>query len=474
MKLLACLMIAVAATWTPIARAAAPKLGGKGSTANRCKCPTDKPQKVYGHAINANAVLDKDETWTPDNVYLIFGPFHVRKSLTIMAGTAVCFEYGPPGAEGRSSPPAGDINIEEGGTLKVMGAADRHVTFSQKNDSKQYWGGIYFTSGSKIGESTMQYLDVYNAGLSASTGAINTVWDEKAPPLDMQHVTFYSIQRVGIKNLTSGFTPESRIVVNNYAEETPNRDFFGGYPVLRVNVYGAHTVTDEVLKVGDIPKPTRYVQLDHPEGMNIELDVHLHKLQDGLTWRNIPNMKMNGHADDPPSLILDPGSVLAVNNGGYINIGDGGNSMANIVAVGTKEKPVVFTSDSFVEGKNPEPGDWSAIFFSPGNFKSTVSKFEYVIFEYGGGQGKNTVYNCFDKSSKPAMILFGNTSDGRDYNGPAIKNSILRKAANAGIRSRCNGTNTGCLQTNYEDKSFGNTFDGFDNERLATTPLRCP
>ncbi|MBI3600981.1 MAG: hypothetical protein HY097_10135 [Nitrospinae bacterium] len=473
-SVLLCLMIAVVATWTPGAQAAAPKLGGKVSTANRYKCPIDKPQKVYGHAINASAVLDKDETWTPDNVYIIFGPFHVKKSLTIKAGTVVCFDYGPPGADGHPSPPAGSINIEEGATLKVLGTVDKHVVFAQKNDSKQYWGGIYFGSGSKTGESTMQYLDVYNAGLSASSGVLNTVSDDKAPPLDMQHVTYYSIQRVGIKNLTSGFTPESRIVVNNYAEETPNRDFFGGYPVLRVHVYGAHTVTDDVLKVGDIPKPTRYVQLDHAEGMNIELDVHLHKLQDGLTWRNIQNMKMSGNADDPPSFILDPGSVLAVNNGGYINIGDGGNSMANIVAVGNKDKPIVFTSDSFTNGNDPEPGNWTGIYFSPGNFKPNVSKFEYVIFEYGGDQGKNTVYNCSDKSNKPAVIIFGMTSNGRDYEGPPIKNSIFRKSASSGVRSRCNGQNTGCLLTNYEDKSFGNTFEGFDNERLATTPLRCP
>ncbi|MBI3813260.1 MAG: hypothetical protein HY279_02165 [Nitrospinae bacterium] len=415
-SVLLCLMIAVVATWTPGAQAAAPKLGGKVSTANRYKCPIDKPQKVYGHAINASAVLDKDETWTPDNVYIVFGPFHVKKSLTIKAGTVVCFDYGPPGADGHPSPPAGSINIEEGATLKVLGTVDKHVVFAQKNDSKQYWGGIYFGSGSKTGESTMQYLDVYNAGLSASSGVLNTVSD----------------------------------------------------------VYGAHTVTDDVLKVGDIPKPTRYVQLDHAEGMNIELDVHLHKLQDGLTWRNIQNMKMSGNADDPPSFILDPGSVLAVNNGGYINIGDGGNSMANIVAVGNKDKPIVFTSDSFTNGNDPEPGNWTGIYFSPGNFKPNVSKFEYVIFEYGGDQGKNTVYNCSDKSNKPAVIIFGMTSNGRDYEGPPIKNSIFRKSASSGVRSRCNGQNTGCLLTNYEDKSFGNTFEGFDNERLATTPLRCP
>jgi hypothetical protein len=451
--------------------------GSASAQANRYTCPLQKPQKVYGYAINAKSVLEADETWTTNNVYLIFGPLHIKGTLTIQAGTVVCFDYGPPGAESNPEPPPGEINIERGGTLKVLGTAAQHVVFSQKNAAQQYWAGIYFMSASHTDTSTMQYLDVYNAGISAAPGALNTFPDPTQAPLDMQHVTFYSVQRVGLKNLTAGFTPTSRVLLNNYAEETPKRDLFNGYPALRVHLYGAQTVNDQVFRIGpSVPRPARYVQLDHAEGMNIDKSVTLHKLQEGLAWRNIQNMKMNGYPDDPPVFQLDAGAVLAVNNGGYIQIGDGGEGRADIVAAGTKEQPVVFTSDSFIRGMESQPGDWPGIIFSPGNFKSTVSRFENVVFEYGGGTGKATIYNCNDgRSDRTAALLFNISSNGRDYDGPVVKNSVWRNDAGAGVRARCNvGHNGGCLQTNYQDPALGNRFEGFDADHPATTPLSCP
>src|SRR5713101_6358762 len=121
--------------------------GSAAAQANRYSCPLQKPQKIYGHAINAKTVIEADETWTPNNVYLVFGPFHIKGSLTIQAGTSVCFDYGPPGAESNPEPPPGALNIEVGGTLKVLGTADKHVVFAQKNAAHQYWAGLYFTSG---------------------------------------------------------------------------------------------------------------------------------------------------------------------------------------------------------------------------------------------------------------------------------------------------------------------------------------
>lgn len=457
------------------AKAPLNKTADQGGT--RYPCPLDKPQKIYGHAINASVVLEKDETWTPDHVYLVFGPFHVKKTLTIQAGTVVCVQYGPPGADGSAEPPPGSIDLEQGAALKVLGTADKHVVFTSMDGPGQYWGGFYFASGAKNELSTMQYVDIYNAGLSASVGVLNTFPDYKAPPLDWQNVTLYSVQRVGLKNLTSGWTPATRILFNNHAEETPTRDLFRGYPVMRVHLWGADTVTEQTLRLGPtVARPARYVQLDHAEGMHIDADVTLHKLADGMAWRNIGNMKMNGPADDPALFTIDPGVILAVNNGGYINIGNGGTGMANLVAVGTKDQPIVFTSDAFTEGREPERGDWPAIEFFPGNFNPRVSKFEWVTFEYGGGMGKDSIYNCNDgRSDRTATLLFTISGKGEDYEGPQVKNSTFRKSGGAGVRCRCNvGHSGGCLKTNYEDKALGNKFEDVDEDHPATMPLSCP
>ena len=137
---------------------------------------------------------------------------------------------------------------------------------------------------------------------------------------------------------------------------------------------------------------------------------------------------------------------------------------------------MVFTSDSFINGQEPQPGDWPGIVFFPGNFKSTVSRFEYAVFEYGGGTGKEDIYNCNDnRSDVTAVLLFTISSRGSDYDGPVVKNSIWRNDAGAGVRSRCNvGHSGGCLKTNYEDPALGNRFEGFDSGHPATTPLSCP
>lgn len=454
----------------------------------RYKCPMDKPQKLYGFTKNSKTVVDKDETWTPENVYLVFGGLVVKKTLTIQAGTVVCFQYDETRPIG---PPPGSLTIDPGATLKINGTADKHVVFTQnlwstRDDNQQYWAGMYFASGSHTESSTVQYLDVYNAGVAGANGALDTFPDFKQPPLDFQHVSYYSLQRTALKNLTSGFTSKSSLYINNFAPENAKRDTFGGYPVLRVHIYGAKTVTAETITIGpDVPKATRYVQLDHASGMNIEQGVELHKLSGDLAWRNVGDMKMNGNEDDPPFLKIFPGAVIAVS--GYINIGNGGGGIAGIEAVGTKEEPITFTSDAFTFGKEGDKGDWPGIEFYPGNYcpthpscksKSRKSKFDHVIFENGGSLGKDTIYNCNDgRSDRGAVILFTISGYGTDYDGPEIKNSIWRDNAGAGVRARCNvGHGGGCLKTNYADPALGNKFEGYDadNDRPATTPLTCP
>jgi hypothetical protein len=114
--------------------------GGGGAGKNRYACPLDKPQKSYGWSINAKTVLESPETWTADNVYIVSGPLHLKSTLTIEAGTVVCFDYGPPGADGRTEPPPGGMDIDVGGGLVVRGTEAKHVVFTDVAP-KGYWAG---------------------------------------------------------------------------------------------------------------------------------------------------------------------------------------------------------------------------------------------------------------------------------------------------------------------------------------------
>ena len=452
--------------------------GGRPRLAeNRALCPLELPQRVYGYAPNAVSTLDHDEVWTSDHVYLVIGPFHVAAQLTIAAGTTVCFDYGPPGTESQPEPPPGLLRIEARGSIVVDGRADSHVRFVQATDDfHQYWEGISFGSGARTGDSSLRFVDVYNAGISAGGGALSTWNDATQAPLDFENVTFYSLQRTGLKNLTGGFTPASHIVIHNYAAETPVSDLFG-YPALRVHVYGARTIGEGTLVVGDaVPAPVRYVQLDHAEGASLDQDVTLHRLSGGLKWRNVQNMKMSGTMASPAVLRLDPGVILAVNQGGYIEIGDGGESMADLVAVGTKQLPIVFTSDAFTRGETPKPGDWPGIRFSPGNFRLLLSRIDWATFEYGGGTGKDAIFNCNDlRSDISGEIVFTISSTGEDYFGMPITHSIFRESGGDGVRFRCNvGHSGGCLATDYTAPELANNFIGFTPTLPAENPLSCP
>lgn len=449
--------------------------GGGGAIAvdparKRFTCPIDKPQKVYGWALNAPSTLDADETWTKDNVYLVFGPFHTGShTLTIEPGTVVCLDYGPPGVEGNAEPPPGSIEISQGGAIRALGTTTEHVVLTQKNGPEQYWAGIYYASGS-LASSTLQNVDFYNAGLSAGLAPISTFPDYKAPPLDLQNVVFRSLQRKGPEILTSGITPKSKIFVSEYADET-SETALEGYPVLKMHPIGATTLNETNFTVGPtLPKRTRFVQWSFAGAGGIGVNTRFKKLQDGLAYAPLPSkVKVMGETGGPSSVMtLEAGVVIAMPGGAPIQFGDG-MAKGDLVALGTASQPVVFTSQT----ENKKPGDWNAIIFVPGAFDPSVSKLDHVRFEYGGGQGPDRVYNCNDGAAGDGEIVFQTPLAGGDYEGPSITNTTFAASAGNGVRGYCNNGPTNCLSTDYTPGSLGNTFEGFTSIS-AQTKLGCP
>ncbi len=242
--------------------------------------------------------------------------------------------------------------------------------------------------------------------------------------------------------------------------------------------YAAQTITATNFTVGTVPAAVKYLQLDHAEGALLTENVTLHKLQTGLVWRNIQNMKVSGVPASPAVFTLDPGVILAVNTGGYIQIGyaGGDNTRGDIVANGTATDPIKFTSDAFIRGETPKPGDWMGIEFFPPTFRANVSKFNYVIFEYGGSvTPHDPTYNCNDMGSDlNGELTFTRSTSGNDYDGPTVTNSTFRQALGRGIRAYCNGNGTGCLQTVYTLGMYNNTFEGFTGDTLRQDPKNCP
>jgi len=77
------------------------------------------------------------------------------------------------------------------------------------------------------------------------------------------------------------------------------------------------------------------------------------------------------------TLTIAPGTVIKMNAGSAMYIGDEPNS--KLIAQGTDSQPITFTSG--LSEKNP--GDWDRIYFDSGTLSSSVM--EYCVVEYGGG-----------------------------------------------------------------------------------------
>jgi hypothetical protein len=415
-------------------------------TATRFPCPFD--QYASDHQIGYSGEdIAGSVTWTKDNLYLVADSVRLTGTLTVQAGTVACF------TENFNI----DFDANSTGALVVQGTPEQHVVFTAAGAADAYWGGIFFGDTTST-HSRIQNLDIYNGGAAGTGHVIDTYPDSTAAPLDLENLTIYSPEKNGLRNLTMGFAPGSRIVVNNYASESVAEPHFfdGVYPLLEVASEGAATVDDQVIQIGSgVPDAVRFVEFDTEGGTPSVQDLTLKRLASGLRWfPDAGGLSLGTSEDTPQVLTLEPGVVLALNGDVVV----GGAGLADIVATGTASDLIVLTSNSFMNEQPPMPGDWGGVVLFPEDF-SNASQFAYTVFEFGGGGAP--VFNCADgRDDVSAEVVFQAVSVlPADYAGPGITNSTFRRSAGNAIRPLCEQGAT-CLATDYT-MGFGNTFEDF-------------
>lgn len=104
--------------------------------------------------------------------------------------------------------------------------------------------------------------------------------------------------------------------------------------------------------------------------------------------------------DVPPgqpavTLTIEPGVTMRFKKGGVFKIAVAGGTnpaRASLIAVGTPDKPIVFTSDE----ASPAAGDWLGLRF--GELPTTVNRLDYVRVEHAGGVSTTGSGSCPDNS----------------------------------------------------------------------------
>jgi PKD repeat protein len=110
------------------------------------------------------------------------------------------------------------------------------------------------------------------------------------------------------------------------------------------------------------------------------------------------------------TLTIAPGTIVRFQQDASMYIG--GQGVSSLIAEGTAEKPILFTSANV----DPKSGDWGTISFGA---DADNPSFKYCTFEYGG---QGTSYHAMISATYGASF--------------SMENSVLKDAANLGILMR--------------------------------------
>lgn len=124
---------------------------------------------------------------------------------------------------------------------------------------------------------------------------------------------------------------------------------------------------------------------------NVSIDVatpsvieHSGDIEEDETWIEGTHLITSDVYVNDAILTIEPGAIITFASGRGLNIGYGsGSSGAVLLANGTADKPITFTSAA----ASKSPGDWDFIGFYDGT--SSASSMEYCVVEYGGGYSDN-------------------------------------------------------------------------------------
>lgn len=397
-----------------------------------CPAPTMGPTLHDGE-------LGVNEVWKADG-----SPHIVTRWVTVPESATLTIE---PCAEVRMQKDAalvfGRANADAGPTLIAEGEPGREIKFSR--DGADPWSAIVVHAPASASLKNVMLAgggsDRFLANATLVLRGDGTTPTRK--PVYIEDVTIHASLGHGVlAQWTAGFADGSsglRVTASG------NADF--PFPVR----LGEHTL--DSLPAGDYTGNRIDEILLDDEGANqsagLQEDATLHDR--GVPYRigeyETSSLRIGGGDAPMTTLTIEPGVVLRFHPGTVFEVehwtSDVDPATAAVVALGTADKPIVFTSAA----DSPAPGDWVGLWF--GSVPAAHNRIDHAVLEYAGGECGCVGFTCTGADEGSVLFVEGVPADA------FITNTTIRHGAGHGFTRGWLGGGPDFTATNTFDDIAG-------------------
>lgn len=408
---------------------------------------------ITGAGTTHDKNVEADETWTAAG-----SPHLVTDTVGVRAGATLTIE---PCAEVRFS--AGkslnvaDVPADTTATLKAEGTANKPIRFVRA--AAEHWGHVAVRVPN--GKATLRFVTMEGGGADAETMNATLFvrgpgeWPSRRDVL-VDHVTIEGSQGYGaVVDRAAAFADASTDLVIEGAGDFPIRIGEGAIHTLPKGTYAG--ATNEILIYEDAVVP----------GSGLRENATMKDL--GVPYRigrgTNKQMRVEG-----ATLTIEAGVTLRFEkDAGFVvhHLHEDADAQAAIIANGTAQKPVTFTSAS----ATPSAGDWVGLSF--GARPRGENELDHVRIEYAGADCLCGLATCNDIAKHDAAIRMRY----QPLPGFAITNTTIAHSAGHGIHRGWQGSSTqSFLATNTFTNVLGchETLPVPENGTCAEPKPACP
>jgi hypothetical protein len=355
-------------------------------------CPS-----AQGAGVEHSSDITADETWrASDGPHRIVRNIRITATLTLEACTTVVLGDRVTVQVGTSAAAGKIVALGE-----MTGSSLRPVRFVAEDPSTP-WGSLTVDSTGSLDLSYTALVGGANPATAQNGGGALLVYgitpkNTEDPVVTASVKTNWLLVEdpsgFGVNFVrTAGFAPGAHGLAVRGAKDTP----------IAMDFQAAETLPREIVLSGNVRD-----EIDlNPVGASLPSTT----IKDvGWPYRVLRAVYVGSVVDGTTStLTIEPGVTLRFSqqtNASGIYVGTSSKRLGVIVARGTAEKPIVFTSAKAA----PAPGDWMGLYFR--YYPTSGNAIEHAVIQYAGAPSGAQGYGCGPAENDASVLLLGDRPD---------------------------------------------------------------